>query len=110
MKVFSYPARAHIVLHYDDPDGSVEHQLCASARRAGIQIHPTEASREVLDYRDVNVPKVGPEQVLVAVEAIAIECADLIDRRNNTPPRPLSSGMRRSWKRGGRRSAVKDRH
>ncbi len=40
---------------------------------------------DVLNYRDVPDPAVGPDDVLIAIDAISIEGGDLINRRS-TPP------------------------
>ncbi|OED00742.1 zinc-binding alcohol dehydrogenase family protein [Rhizobium sp. YK2] len=40
----------------------------------------------VLKYRDVADPTVGPDDVLIAVEAISVEGGDLINRRSTPPP------------------------
>jgi NADPH:quinone reductase len=51
--------------------------------KAAVYDHP--GPPDVLDYRDVPDPTVGPGDVLIAVEAISIEGGDLINRRS-TPP------------------------
>ncbi|MGO3741891.1 quinone oxidoreductase family protein [Kerstersia sp.] len=40
----------------------------------------------VLRYADIPTPDVGPDEVLIAVEAISIEGGDLINRRSTPPP------------------------
>lgn len=43
---------------------------------------------DVLKYREIPDPTVGPDAVLIAVEAISIEGGDLINRRSSPAPRP----------------------
>lgn len=43
---------------------------------------------DVLVYRDVPNPVVAPDEVLIQVEAIAVEGGDLIHRREQAPPQP----------------------
>jgi NADPH2:quinone reductase len=49
-------------------------------------VHDRAGPPDVLVYRDVPVPGVAPDELLIAVEAIAIEGADLLNRRTATPP------------------------
>jgi NADPH:quinone reductase-like Zn-dependent oxidoreductase len=51
--------------------------------KAAVYDHP--GPPDVLNYREVPDPKVGPGDVLIAIDAISIEGADLINRRS-TPP------------------------
>jgi NADPH:quinone reductase-like Zn-dependent oxidoreductase len=51
--------------------------------KAAIYDHP--GPPDVLNYREVPDPKVGPGDVLIAIDAISIEGGDLINRRS-TPP------------------------
>jgi len=51
-------------------------------------VHDRAGPPDVLVYRDVPAPAVAPDELLIAVEAIAIEGGDLINRRTATPPRP----------------------
>ncbi|UXT84557.1 quinone oxidoreductase family protein [Agrobacterium tumefaciens] len=41
---------------------------------------------DVLSYRDVPDPTVGPDDVLIAIDAISIEGGDLMNRRSTQPP------------------------
>lgn len=43
---------------------------------------------DVLKYREIPDPTVGPDAVLIAVEAISIEGGDLISRRSSPAPHP----------------------
>jgi len=49
-------------------------------------VYDHEGSPDVLKYKDVSDPTVGPDDVLIAVEAISIEGGDLINRRTSPPP------------------------
>lgn len=49
-------------------------------------VHERAGAPDVLVYRDVPVPVMAPDELLIAVEAIAIEGADLLNRRTATPP------------------------
>ena len=74
----------------------------AVQRRAG--------NPEVLVYREVSNPSVGPDELLLAVEAISIEGGDLINRRTTTPPRAgWIPGSAASGTVGSVGSAVQDR-
>lgn len=42
----------------------------------------------VLKYVDIPDPITGPDDILIAVEAISIEGGDLINRRSTPPPLP----------------------
>lgn len=53
--------------------------------KAAVYDHP--GPPDVLNYRDVPDPTVGPSDVLIAVDAISIEGGDLINRRSTPPPR-----------------------
>lgn len=54
--------------------------------RAAVYSEPGRP--EVLRYIEVQDPVLGPEDVLIAVEAISIEGGDLINRRSAAPPAP----------------------
>jgi len=45
---------------------------------------------DVLTYVDIPAPECGPDEVLIAIEAISIEGGDLINRRLTPPARPMS--------------------
>ncbi|XOK14349.1 quinone oxidoreductase family protein [Agrobacterium tumefaciens] len=65
---------------------------------------------DVLAYRDVADPIVGPDDVLIAVEAISIEGGDLINRRSTPPPgRPWIVGYAASGCVVGAGANVRDR-
>lgn len=65
---------------------------------------------DVLTYRDVADPIVGPDDVLIAVEAISIEGGDLINRRSTPPPgRPWIVGYAASGRVVGAGANVRDR-
>ncbi|EPG4897438.1 quinone oxidoreductase family protein [Citrobacter koseri] len=51
-------------------------------------VYDVEGAPGVLKYIDIPEPVAGPDDVLIAVEAISIEGGDLINRRSAPPPRP----------------------
>ncbi|WP_414164168.1 quinone oxidoreductase family protein [Superficieibacter sp. BNK-5] len=51
--------------------------------------YDVEGAPDVLKYVDIPDPVLGPDDVLISVEAISIEGGDLINRRSTPPPRPL---------------------
>ncbi|POP47650.1 NADP-dependent oxidoreductase [Superficieibacter electus] len=52
-------------------------------------VYDVEGAPDVLKYVDMPDPVTGPDDILIAVEAISIEGGDLINRRSTPPPRPL---------------------
>lgn len=48
-------------------------------------VYDKAGASDVLEYRDVADPKVGPDDVLIATAAISIEGGDLINRRSVPP-------------------------
>ncbi|NWJ27631.1 zinc-binding alcohol dehydrogenase family protein [Rhizobium sp. RM] len=48
-------------------------------------VYDKAGAPEVLEYRDVADPKIGPDDVLIATTAISIEGGDLINRRTVPP-------------------------
>ncbi len=48
-------------------------------------VYDEAGTPDVLQYRDVADPKIGPGDVLIATTAISIEGGDLINRRSNPP-------------------------
>ncbi|MCV0057509.1 zinc-binding alcohol dehydrogenase family protein [Pseudomonas aeruginosa] len=51
-------------------------------------VYDAQGAPSVLKYVDIPTPAIGPDDVLVRVEAISIEGGDLINRRSTPPPRP----------------------
>ena len=51
-------------------------------------VYDVAGAPSVLKYVDIPSPAIGPEDVLISVEAISIEGGDLINRRSIQPPRP----------------------
>ncbi|CAM4249803.1 Alcohol dehydrogenase [Kerstersia similis] len=51
-------------------------------------VYDAAGAPQVLRYADIPDPAIGPDDVLIAVEAISIEGGDLINRRLITPPQP----------------------
>jgi len=51
-------------------------------------VYDEAGAPDVLKYRDVADPKMGPDDVLIATTAISIEGGDLINRRTVSPPGP----------------------
>ncbi|MGE7991653.1 quinone oxidoreductase family protein [Pseudomonas sp. NPDC089554] len=51
-------------------------------------VYDTPGAPDVLKYVDIPDPTLGPDDVLVRVEAISIEGGDLINRRTTPPPHP----------------------
>lgn len=51
-------------------------------------VYDAQGAPSVLKYVDIPSPTVGPDDVLISVEAISIEGGDLINRRATPPPRP----------------------
>lgn len=49
-------------------------------------VYDVEGAPGVLQYVDVPDPVIGPDDVLISVEAISIEGGDLINRRSTPPP------------------------
>jgi NADPH:quinone reductase-like Zn-dependent oxidoreductase len=77
--------------------------------KAAVQVRA--GPPDVLVYRDVPAPAVAPDELLIAVEAIAIEGGDLINRRVATPPGPVwVPGYAASGTVAAVGTAVRDRH
>lgn len=51
-------------------------------------VYDEAGAPDVLEYRDVADPKIGPDDVLIATTAISIEGGDLINRRSVSPAGP----------------------
>ncbi|MEL1266334.1 zinc-binding alcohol dehydrogenase family protein [Pseudoxanthomonas putridarboris] len=51
-------------------------------------VYDAAGTPSVLRYVDIPSPAIGPNDVLISVEAISIEGGDLINRRSTPPPRP----------------------
>lgn len=51
-------------------------------------VYDAAGAPTVLRYADMPDPAIGPDDVLISVEAISIEGGDLIHRRSTPPPRP----------------------
>lgn len=49
-------------------------------------VYDAPGAPQVLRYADIPPPAYGTDQVLIAVEAISIDCRDLMDRRGTFPP------------------------
>jgi NADPH:quinone reductase-like Zn-dependent oxidoreductase len=49
-------------------------------------VYETPGVASVLKYVDLPCPGVGPDEVLISVEAISVEGGDLINRRSTPPP------------------------
>lgn len=51
-------------------------------------VYDVPGAPSVLKYVDIPNPAIGPDEVLISVEAISIEGGDLINRRLTSPPHP----------------------
>ncbi len=68
---------------------STDRTAGTSNRMKAIRLH-SHGSPDVLVYEDVPFPQPGPDQVLIRVEAAAVNYADLMRRRNDPYPFPTA--------------------